>query len=113
MNKVLRLIEYRRAPPFVHFSRRELMHLLSVYSRKVSGGVWRDYALDHEATIARFHVFRHAGERPAFTVVKKRDGGGIAATHSFSLYAGDRRLLRGVGFAEVAERLEASPRSLG
>lgn len=112
MNTVLRLIEYRRLSPVVHFSRHELMHLLGVYARQVSAGVWRDYALDAEAQVARFHVFRHAGERPALTIVKRREGSGLAADHSYALYAGDRRLMRAASFADILARLEAIPRGL-
>ncbi|MCF8478857.1 MAG: DUF2794 domain-containing protein [Rhodospirillum sp.] len=106
MNKVLRLIEQRRANPFVHFDRRELGQLLTLYSRQVAKGVWRDYAIDHGDTTALFHVFRHAGERPLFSIVKKRIKGGLDPIHSYSLHAGPQRLAQGDSLMEIAEHLE-------
>jgi hypothetical protein len=109
MNKVLRLIEQRRANPFVHFDRRELGQLLTLYSRQVAKGVWRDYAIDHGESAALFHIFRHAGERPLFSIVKKRIKGGLNPVHAYSLHSGPRRLAQGDSLMEIAEHLERPP----
>jgi hypothetical protein len=106
MNKVLRLIEQRRANPFVHFDRRELGQLLTLYSRQVARGNWRDYAIDHGDTAALFHVFRHAGERPLFSFVKKRVKGGLNPVHAYSLHSGPRRLAQGDSLLEIAQGLD-------
>ena len=44
--------------------------LLSLYSRHVARGVWRDYAIDHRDGMALFSVFRHTHEAPAYSIVK-------------------------------------------
>jgi Protein of unknown function (DUF2794) len=67
---VLPLREYRarRRPQF--FTRSELNQLLGLYSRNVSRGVWRDYAIDHREGQALFSVFRHSQEAALYTIVK-------------------------------------------
>ena len=62
------------APPasrIVYFDRRELMQLLSLYSRMVSGGHWRDYAIDGLKDAAVFSVFRRAAEVPLYRIEKR------------------------------------------
>ena len=67
---VLPLREYRarRRPQF--FTRSELNQLLGLYSRNVSRGVWRDYAIDHREGRALFSVFRHSQEAALYTIIK-------------------------------------------
>ena len=67
---VLALSDYRTRHRTVYFTRPELNQLLSLYSRQVSRGVWRDYAIDHRAGMALFSVFRHTHEAPVFSIVK-------------------------------------------
>jgi hypothetical protein len=71
MGQVLRLGEPRRGggPP-VRFDRAELCRLLTLYSQRVADGEWRDYAIDQQSGRAVFAVFRHASERPLFTISK-------------------------------------------
>jgi len=47
-----------------------LNQLLSLYSRHVARGVWRDYAIDHQDGMALFSVFRHTHEAPAYRIIK-------------------------------------------
>ncbi len=70
MSQFLRLSDYRRKPPVVHFDRSELALLLDLYSRRVAAGEWRDYAIDAGPTGAVFAVFRSTHERPLFTITK-------------------------------------------
>ncbi len=67
---VVNLGDYRTRPKTVYFTRAELSQLLGLYSLHVIRGVWRDYAIDHAPGLARFSVFRHTHESPAFTIVK-------------------------------------------
>src|SRR5260370_18245544 len=62
--------DHRRKAKTVFFSRPELNQLLSLYSRQVMRGEWRDYAIDQRESAALFSVFRHTQERPLYTVVK-------------------------------------------
>ena len=70
MTDVVRLPARDRPPARVFFNRHELNRLLSLYSRRVMSGEWRDYAIDHGPGRATFSIFRHAAERPAFSITK-------------------------------------------
>ncbi len=55
----------------LHFTRSELHQLLTLYSRRVARGEWRDYAIDQDGGLAAFSVFRHSHERPPYTITKR------------------------------------------
>ena len=79
MGKLYRLEDLRTqrskaAKRRVFFTRHELNRLLSLYSRRVMSGEWRDYAIDLSAGMAVFSVFRHSQERPVFTIAKRATG---------------------------------------
>ncbi len=76
MPQILGYEARRRRPKRVFFSRRELDRLLSLYSRRVMAGEWRDYAIDHRDGMAIFSVFRHSFERPLFAIAKRPTQGG-------------------------------------
>jgi hypothetical protein len=52
------------------FDRRELMQILSLYSRMVAVGEWKDYAIDSLKDCAIFSVFRRASETPLYRIEK-------------------------------------------
>jgi len=108
MHNLIRLRDYRKRPQPVFFDRTELQQLLSLYSRRVISGEWRDYAIDHDARRATFSIFRHAADRPAFTVVKvaPRD----RSETIYLLSAGPKRLKRGSNLIEVLAELDRRPR---
>ncbi len=54
-----------------YFDRTELNLLLSLYSRRVMSGEWRDYAIDLRAGMAVFSVYRHSQDRPLYSVAKR------------------------------------------
>jgi hypothetical protein len=54
----------------VAFSRSELNSILRVYGRKVSEGMWRDYAIDHLSDRAVFSIYRRTSEFPLYRVEK-------------------------------------------
>ena len=64
------LSDYRPRAGKVFFDRADLMRILSVYSRQVSRGVWRDYAIDHRSNMAVFSIYRRTQEQPLFTITK-------------------------------------------
>ena len=67
---VFPLREYRAERRAQFFTRSELNQLLGLYSRNVSRGVWRDYAIDHRDGQALFSVFRHTHDSALYTIVK-------------------------------------------
>jgi len=72
MNQLYRIEDYRAQSHRVFFDRNELNQLLSLYSRQVAAGQWRDYAIDQTETSARFSVFRHTHDLPLFSIEKAR-----------------------------------------
>ena len=71
---VIRLSDHRGRQRPVYFNRSELNRLLGLYSRHVSSGEWRDYAIDHTPGRAIFSVYRHTHERPLYAIVKGPPG---------------------------------------
>jgi len=98
-----RLGDYRRKVRSVFFTRPELNQLLSLYSRQVMRGEWRDYAIDQQEGAALFSVFRHTHERPLFTVVKFTPG--TSRHGDFALLMGPQRLASSVALSEVLATL--------
>lgn len=93
----LRDFRARRRPQF--FTRAELNQLLSLYSRNVSRGVWRDYAIDHREGRALFSVFRHSQEAALYTIVKSTGAWGSPA--EFVVMSGRQRLQAGPTLADA------------
>ena len=99
MSNVVQLSEYRQRSKQVCFDRHELNKLLSLYSRRVRGGEWKDYEIGHGDGMAAFSVFRNASDRPLFTVIKFAPG-----THrngNYLLCSGRRRIKRGMTLGAV------------
>ena len=75
MARVVPLAEQQRrgTAPLVRFERAELFRLLSLYSRRVADGEWRDYAIDLIPGRAVFSIFRHTLDKPIYTITKRAD----------------------------------------
>jgi hypothetical protein len=106
MASVVRLADFRPRQRPVFFNRHELNQLLSLYSRRVSRGEWRDYAIDHSASAAVFSVFRHSDSRPLFTIAKFAPG--TRKRGDYLLTAGQRRLKEGRSLTDVLPALRAA-----
>jgi len=108
MATIIRLSDRRRSRQrSVFFTRPELNQLLSLYSRQVARGEWRDYAISQHDGAALFAVFRHTQESPVYTVVKAAQMGDKPG--GFTLLHGRQRLAQGKRLAEV---IAALPRAL-
>ncbi len=104
MSNVVQLSEYRQRPKQVCFDRVELNRLLSLYSRRVRGGEWKDYAIGQGDGMAAFSVFRDTADRPLFTIIKYAPG-----THQngdYLLCSGHRRIKRGATLAAILAAFE-------
>jgi hypothetical protein len=104
MSVVIRLAEERGRSGPVAFNRQELKRLLSLYTRRVMSGEWRDYAIDMRRDCAVFSIYRHAAEGPLYTVWKTKSGHGVPP--EYSLYTGPRRLARSRSLDETLRALE-------
>jgi hypothetical protein len=98
---VLALGDYRTKQKTLYFTRSELNQLLSLYSRQVSRGVWRDYAIDHRDGTALFSVFRHTQEAAAYSIVKTAPA--AARPAEFFVQRGRQRLRVSTSLADVLE----------
>jgi hypothetical protein len=104
MSVVIRLSEEGGRSGRIAFNRHELKRLLSLYTRRVMSGEWRDYAIDMRRECAVFSIFRHTAEGPLYTVWKTRPGRGVPP--EYSLYTGPRRLARSRSLDETLGALE-------
>ena len=98
---VFPLREYRAERRAQFFTRSEINQLLGLYSRNVSRGVWRDYAIDHRDGSALFSVFRHTHESAVYTMVKFKPS--PAAPAEYFVMSGRQRLSTGATLADALE----------
>ena len=57
------------------FSKLELTSILNLYSKQVSKGYWKDYALDSKIDNAIFSIYRHSHDKPMYQIVKNSKKG--------------------------------------
>ena len=55
---------------FISFSKIELTSILNLYSKQVSRGIWKDYALDSQFDNAVFSVYKHTQDKPMYQIIK-------------------------------------------
>ena len=60
---------------FIFFSKIELTSILNLYSKQVSKGYWRDYALDSTIDNAIFSIYRHSHDKPIYQIIKNSQKG--------------------------------------
>ena len=89
----------RRPQQATFFSRSELNQLLSLYSRRVISGEWRDYAIDQRDGMALFSVFRHSHDRPLFSIAKRAGPAGCPS--EFLVLSGRQKLRRAKSIGEA------------
>lgn len=101
---LIHLADYRPKSGRVFFDRQELRKILSLYSRYVARGEWRDYAIDVGANGVAFSVFRHARDWPLYVIAKL--GPGRHRPGGYVVSDGRRTLLRGRTIDDVLKALE-------
>ena len=99
MTKVYPLAGARRHPRPIFFDRNELNQLLSLYSRRVASGEWRDYAIDQRGGSAVFSVFRHSQDAPLFRIAKRSGPG--APSGRYVVSSGQETLKQAATMSEV------------
>ena len=67
-NNTLAIIKNEKK--FIFFSKLELTSILNLYSKQVSRGHWRDYALDSKIDNAIFSIYRHSHDKPMYQIIK-------------------------------------------
>ena len=56
----------------VYFLKIELASILNIYSKNVSKGIWKDYALDCNQNSAIFSIYKSSFERAVLEIHKKK-----------------------------------------
>ena len=82
------------------FSKAELSLILGIYSRKVQGGQWRDYAIDSLPDMAVFSVFRASHETPLYAIAKYPSRSLIKPSR-YVVYCGQETIAQGTSLGEV------------
>ena len=54
-----------------YMNRKELHHILNIYGRMVSAGIWKDYAIDTLKEEAIFSIFKRSTEMPIYRIIKQ------------------------------------------
>jgi len=80
--------------------------MLSVYSRRVADGEWRDYAIDNRDGRAIFSIFRRSFESPLFAIVKQP----AEESPEYALFAGPERLDSNHSLPDLLAAFESRPR---
>jgi len=60
---------------FIFFSKIELSSILNLYSKQVSKGYWKDYALDSIIDNAIFSIYKHSLDKPMYQIIKNSKKG--------------------------------------
>ena len=55
----------------IFFSKYELSSIFNLYSKQVSNGFWKDYALDSKVNTAIFSIYKHSHDKPIYQIIKK------------------------------------------
>jgi hypothetical protein len=103
MTTITPIRDRRPSYPPVFFTRTELNLLLSLYSRRVSAGEWRDYAIDHRRGLATFSVFRHSRDQALYRIFKLE---GADRSCQYQVTAGSRRLRTASSLREALRLFE-------
>ena len=72
ISNVLKLSRNKNHKNIIFFSKLELTSILSLYSKQVSKGFWKDYAMDSQNETAIFSIFRHTHDKPIYQIIKRR-----------------------------------------
>ena len=87
----------------VFFSRAELNQLLSLYTRQVMRGEWRDYAIDQRDGAVMFSMFRRSQEMPIFAVMKTPPG--TSRQGDYTLLSAGQKIATCTTLADVLTQL--------
>ena len=72
MSKIYHFSKYIKEKEKVTFSKKDLNSIISIYSKKVSNGIWKDYSINFEKNYAEFSIYKHTYASPEFSIVKNK-----------------------------------------
>ena len=72
MSKIYHFSKYIKEKEKVSFSKNDLNLIISIYSKNVSNGIWKDYSINFERNYAEFSIYKHSYASPEFSIVKNK-----------------------------------------
>ena len=72
MPKIYHFSRYIKEKEKISFSKNDLNLIISIYSKNVSNGIWKDYSINFEKNYAEFSIYRHSYAFPEFSIVKNK-----------------------------------------
>ena len=72
MSKIYHFSKYIKEKEKVSFSKNDLNLIISIYSKNVSNGIWKDYSINFEKNYAEFSIYKHSYAFPEFSIVKNK-----------------------------------------
>ena len=72
MSKIYHFSKYIKEKERVRFSKNDLNSIISIYSKNVSSGIWKDYSINFERNYAEFSIYKHTHASPEFSIVKNK-----------------------------------------
>ena len=99
MTKIYHFSKYIKEKEKVTFSKKDLNSIISVYSQKVSMGIWKDYSINFERNYAEFSIYKHTYALPEFSIVKNKK-------KIFSIYSRKQELKKSRYIKDVLDILK-------
>ena len=59
MSKIYHFSKYIKGKEKITFSKKDLNSIISIYSQKVSNGIWKDYSINFERNYAEFSIVKN------------------------------------------------------
>jgi len=72
MSKIYHFSKYIKEKEKVTFSKKDLNSIISVYSKNISNGIWKDYSINFERNYAEFSIYKHTHASPEFSIIKNK-----------------------------------------
>ena len=99
MSKIYHFSKYIKEKEKVTFSRDDLNSIISIYSKNVSNGIWKDYSLNFEKNYAEFSIYKHTYASPEFSIIKNKK-------KIFSIYSRKQELKKSRYLKDVVDVLK-------
>ena len=99
MSKIYHFSKYIKEKEKVSFSKNDINLIISIYSKNVSNGIWKDYSINFEKNYAEFSIYRHSYAFPEFSIVKNKK-------KNFSIYSRQQELKKSKYIKDVLDVLK-------
>ena len=99
MSKIYHFSKYIKEKEKVTLSKKDLNLIISIYSQKVSMGIWKDYSINFEKNYAEFSIYKHTHASPEFSIVKNKK-------KIFSIYSRKEELKKSRYIKDILEVLK-------